>query len=171
MFRKTLIDTFGDYTEEDVPEDYELWLRWLNRGVSMRKLDEPVLIWNDSKHRLSRIHNQYSQEAFDKIRYHYLAEWLKKNLNNSLEIYVWGGGKKANQKIKTLLGNITLDIKGIIDVKPTHSIANRIHYTEIPPPGNIFIISMVSNRGKYAEIESFLNSKGYQIEKDFILAG
>ncbi|MCG9910273.1 MAG: glycosyltransferase [Flavobacteriales bacterium] len=171
MFRKSLIDLYGLYSTDPIPEDYELWLRWMNEGVIMNKLDEPILIWNDSPSRLSRNHNHYSQEAFDHIRYYYVAEWLKKNRTPSLELYVWGGGKKANQKLKMLSRYISLEISGIIDVKPTHKETKRIHYSEIPPPGKIFILSMVSNRGKYAEIESFLESRGYEVEKDFILAG
>jgi glycosyltransferase involved in cell wall biosynthesis len=171
MFRKSLVDLYGLYSTEPVPEDYELWLRWMNEGVIMDKLDEPILIWNDSPSRLSRNHRHYSQKAFDRVRYYYVAEWLKKNRNPSLKLYVWGGGKKANQKLKILSRHISLEISGIIDVKPTQKETKRIHYSEIPPPGKIFIISMVSNRGKYAEIESFLESRGYAVEKDFILAG
>ena len=32
------MEQFGGYREGDFPEDYELWLRWLDAGVRMAKV-------------------------------------------------------------------------------------------------------------------------------------
>jgi len=40
MFRTSLVRRFGGYRQGDFPEDYELWLRWLEAGVVMAKLPE-----------------------------------------------------------------------------------------------------------------------------------
>ncbi|MCK5803596.1 MAG: glycosyltransferase family 2 protein, partial [Lentisphaeria bacterium] len=37
-FRRELPECFGSYRDGDFPEDYELWLRWLDAGVRMAKL-------------------------------------------------------------------------------------------------------------------------------------
>ena len=47
MFRKELVDQFGGYREGDFPEDYDLWLRWLQAGVRMAKVPEELLQWRD----------------------------------------------------------------------------------------------------------------------------
>lgn len=169
MFRKELAENFGDYDTSGLPEDYELWLRWMDKGVKMEKLNVPVLQWNDHSQRLSRLHPDYSAEAFDKVRYSYLAKWLRSH-SSSLPLYVWGGGKLARRKMK-LLEEQGIQIKGLIDVKHLNTSLPFIHYTELPAPGNIFIVSMVSNRGRYAEIRDYLTARGYIIERDFVLAG
>ena len=54
MFRRELVERWGGYVDGDFPEDYDLWLRWLEAGVRMDKLPDTLLIWNDSATRLSR---------------------------------------------------------------------------------------------------------------------
>lgn len=171
MFRYALITKFGLYTEQPEPEDYELWLRWMQQNVPMKKLDDEVLQWHDSPERLSRSHENYSSEAFDRVRYRYLAEWLKPRLSALPPIYAWGGGKLATRKLKLLESLAGFKTAGIIDLKEKPGSAlPHIHFSNIPAPGQIFIISMVSNRGRYREIEDFLTRKGYVPEKDFVLA-
>ncbi len=43
MFRRELPERFGPYRDGPFPEDYELWLRWMEMGVRMAKLDETLL--------------------------------------------------------------------------------------------------------------------------------
>lgn len=171
MFRHELVTRFGPYTEQPEPEDYELWLRWFKQNVRMKKLDDYVLEWHDSPRRLTRSHENCSPEALDRVRYRYLAEWLKPRLSSLPPVYVWGGGKLATRKLKLLEPLAGFKTAGIIDLKskPASAIPH-IHFSDIPAPGKIFIISMVSNRGRYLEIENFLTRKGYVFERDFVLA-
>lgn len=170
MFRKSLIEKWGPYTEQEEPEDYELWLRWFSHGVRIHKLNQYVLQWTDLPNRLSRTNKNYNNEAFTRVRSRYLAEWLQINKPNK-PIYVWGGGKRANQKIKKLQELMNIQISGIIDTKEVQGKnIPHIHYTSVPPAGTIFILSFVSNRGKYLEIEDFLLNKGYKVFEDFILS-
>ena len=76
MFRRSLVERWGGYAEGAFPEDYELWLRWLDAGVRMEKLADPLLIWNDSPTRLSRRDPRYAAEAFYRVKARYLARWL-----------------------------------------------------------------------------------------------
>src|SRR5690606_26108982 len=171
MFRKSLLEIYGGYSLDAVPEDYELWLRWMQHGVKMYKPPQKVLLWNDHTQRLSRNHHHYSREAFDKVRYQYLSQWLKPKLKYLPPIYVCGGGKFARVKIR-LLESLSIPVKGIIDFKERKiSEKNFLSYEEIPPPGNMFIVSLISNRGKFSEVRGFLEARGYINGKDFILAG
>jgi glycosyltransferase involved in cell wall biosynthesis len=171
MFRKELIDLFGGYDTTGIPEDYELWLRWMESGVVMEKINEDVISWNDLPSRLSRNHPNYSRESFESARIPYLQRWLRSHVRPDKPIFIWGGGKFSRQKTKLLeLGGVRIhgfiDVieKGVIDGKPV------IHYTRIPPPGSIFILSSVSNRGKFQEIRDHLLAKGHTEELDFILS-
>lgn len=172
LFRKTLVDAYGPYTEADEPEDYELWLRWYGHGVRMDKLNEPVLRWHDSPTRLSRIDERCSAEALDRVRYRYLARWLMlRNANGLPPLYVWGGGKLATRKMQLLESLSGIPVAGIIDIKEKKdTYLPHIHYLNIPEPGAIFVVSMVSNRGKYQEIDDFLKQRGYVGERDYVLA-
>lgn len=170
MFREELVEKFGAYDTSGFPEDYELWLRWLDKGVRMHKLAVPVLKWNDHLSRLSRVHPHYSPEAFDRVRYHYLAKWLKPRVSSLPPLYAWGGGKLARKKMK-LLESEGIAVKGLVDVTNISTQLPFIHYKNIPAPGEIFIVSLVSNRGRYADIRDFLIDRGYKAEQDFILAG
>jgi glycosyltransferase involved in cell wall biosynthesis len=172
LFRRSLTETFGAYSEDpSIPEDYELWLRWMDAGVIMHKLPRPVLDWHDSPGRLSRTSAAYSRDAFDRVRMKYLVAWMKKNHGNR-HVWTWGAGKLARRK-SALLQSEGIPVTGFIDI--THQTISGnlpvIHFHHLPPPGEVFIISMVSNRGKPFEIEAFLLDRGYREGRDFVLCG
>ncbi|MEY3344128.1 MAG: hypothetical protein RL090_1812 [Bacteroidota bacterium] len=171
MFRKSLIDQFGNYSTNAVPEDYELWLRWMNAGVKMKKVNQQVIVWNDSPERLSRTHANYSREAFEEVRVHYLTRWLRAHVRPDKPVFIWGGGKYSKRKCELLESN-GIRIHGFIDVVEKAGPTNKptIHYTKIPPAGTMFILSSVSNRGKHEEIRSHLLALAYSEEVDFIVS-
>jgi glycosyltransferase involved in cell wall biosynthesis len=171
MFRKDLIAQYGSYSTDAVPEDYELWLRWLDAGVQMQKVEIPVLEWHDLPERLSRNHEHYAREGFEQVRVQYLSRWLRKNVRPDKPIFIWGGGKYSVQKAK-MLEQLGIRVHGFIDVTDKTIVADKpvIHYSKIPPPGLIFILSAVSNRGKFEEIRNHLLSLGHHEELDFLLA-
>jgi glycosyltransferase involved in cell wall biosynthesis len=172
MFRKSLIDQFGDYSTEKVPEDYELWLRWFSCGVRMEKIPVEVISWRDHPERASRNQISYSSESFDRVRLSYLVAELRKHPGNKMPLYIWGGGRLSRKKASILSG-FGLQIDGYIDVYKERKINNStvIHFSEIPAAGQIYIVSLVSNRGRYREIGQYLQQKGYQQGRDFLLAG
>jgi glycosyltransferase involved in cell wall biosynthesis len=64
MFRRELVARHGGYRDGDFPEDYELWLRWLDAGVRMAKVPRVLLTWHDPPWRLSRTDARYDPEKF-----------------------------------------------------------------------------------------------------------
>jgi hypothetical protein len=64
MFRRELLEKYGGYRDGPFPQDYELWLRWLEAGVRFGKVDAELLTWNDPPQRLWRTDTRYSVEAF-----------------------------------------------------------------------------------------------------------
>lgn len=168
MFRRTLIDRFGGYSMDNLPEDYELWLRWLESGIRFGKVHEVVLDWYDSPGRLSRTHDNYARRAFDEVRLRYLARALPP-LTAGRPLWVCGGryARRKSARLKSLGVHVT----GIVDVIDRRlETLGSMTYEQLPAPGGIFLLSMVSNRDGYRVVEEVLTQRAYVAERDFVLA-
>jgi len=166
MFKKHVFETYGLFKEGDFPEDYEFFLRLQKAGVKMTKVDSTVLKWRDSENRLTRTDTRYSIEAFFKIKAKYLANWLQKNNPHYPDILVWGAGRLSRRRSEYLV-EYGIKITGYIDIKIKNE---TIYYEDIPDASSAFIVSYVANRGARDQIRSYLVERGYQEEKQFILA-
>jgi hypothetical protein len=170
MFRKSAIDRYPLYREGDFPEDYELWLHWLEQYPhGMAKIQEDVLIWHDSEKRLSRNDLAYSEESFMKLRMDYLVRYVKK-VHPGKPILIAGVGKKARKKIR-IMQSAGLKIHAITDLRPrSFDQLPFIDWNALPEPGRYLLVSLVSNRGSWREIERHLSRFNYINESDYILA-
>lgn len=189
MFRRELIDAHGIYEESHLPEDYELWLRWMEAGVVVEKIAEPLLIWNDPPDRLSRHDPRCSVDAFYECRCRYLAQWLRKRFPTkgaetkaSPSIYLCGAGRITRKRFR-LLEELGWPLSGFIDIDPSKAgkeVDGRpvIHTEEIPPANkserslgeNAFIISGVGSRGARELIQKQLDTLGYREGVSYLLA-
>lgn len=171
MFRKSLIESYGDYTLDALPEDYELWLRWFSKGIQFAKLNQEVLVWRDSGKRASRILPAYSRAAFDEVRMLYLIPFLKQIVKADSHIVVAGAGKYARKKIEQLfLAGLPVSyVSDLIERK-----INQLEFIPfsalLPAPGRI-VISFVSNRGAWIEIKAALTNRGFQTGFDYFPCG
>ena len=170
MFRKKVALEHGLYKDGDFPEDYEMFLRWIEKGVKYHKLPEYLLDWYDSETRLTRTDKRYSFEAFYKVKSSYLFNYLKENNPHFPNIVVWGAGKRTKKRTKTIK-NLGVKISYFIDVSEKKINGNDvISYKHIPPKGQIFIVSFVNNKGIRQKIKDFLISKQYIEGHNFIIA-
>lgn len=169
MFRKSAIDQAELYKQGSFPEDYELWLRWLQMGKKMAKINSTVVRWFDREDRLSRTDPRYSNDAFRQLKTEYLIQWIKENVPNNKNIVVAGAGKLAKPIINQFIEN-KIPITAITDLKQ-RSYLNLpfIPWNAIPDPSETFIVSLVSNRGSWQIIRKELESRGYLMMNDFIL--
>ncbi len=171
LFRHELFDKYGGCFDGDFPEDYEMQLRYLEAGVKMAKLNEPLLEWHDYSTRLTRTDERYSTEAFFKTKAKYFKSWSEKNNSFHPNIWVWGAGRKTRQRAK-LLESKGVIIDGFIDIVKNKTTQKKtIHFAEIPEPGKIFIVSMVTKHGARKQIKEFLLNVNYVEGVDFILMG
>ncbi|MEM6361783.1 MAG: glycosyltransferase [Bacteroidota bacterium] len=168
MFRKSLFYQYGGYSETNVPEDFELWLRWFHAGIRMQKLPEVLLKWYDPPYRLSRTHPNYTSNLFFEVKAHYFARWYTKK-EVKRPIWIFGTGRTVNHRIKPL------KVAGIkpekfIDVVPKTA-AHIIHYQDLPEVSERgpFLLSYVSDRKGKKEIKDFLEQRNYQEGTDFIM--
>ncbi|RLD60473.1 MAG: glycosyltransferase family 2 protein [Bacteroidetes bacterium] len=169
MWRKEVAEKFGMYKHGDFPEDYEMWLRWLSKGVKINKLDEVVLKWHDSDTRLTRTNPIYSDSAFYRIKTKYLAEWLQKNNPYYPKIAIWGASRISRRRAR-LLKQYGLEIEYYIDTKRGRQLDKEVlYYSEIPPPGKLFILTYIKQMNARDEIQEFLHSRGYREGVDYLL--
>jgi glycosyltransferase involved in cell wall biosynthesis len=174
MFRRELLDRFGSYRDGAFPEDYELWLRWLEKGVRMEKLTEPLLVWNDSPERLSRTDPRYSPERFYDLKSGYLFRWLQENNPFHPEIWLIGAGRTTRRRAR-FMEALGIRIVAYVDIDPRkvgHLIQGRrvVHRNDIPSPGACFLLSYVGSRGARDEIRGFLEARGHLMGRDFLPA-
>ncbi|MFY0671909.1 MAG: glycosyltransferase family 2 protein [Bacteroidia bacterium] len=167
VFRKKLITEHGNYSfGANIPEDYEMFLRWHSNGVRMHKLPQELMQWNDLETRLTRTHKAYTNDAFNRIKCSYLAKFLKKRKS----IWIWGAGRKTRRRAETL-NEFDIGISGYIDiVKQKTSVAQCIYFKDILLDEHNPIISFVANRGARDKVRDFLLNKGFIEMQDFIIA-
>lgn len=169
MFRREVGEKYGLFRNGNFPEDYELFLRWLSKGVKFAKLPEKLLDWHDSDTRLTRTDEKYSANAFYEIKTPYLIEYLKENNPFFPKVVIWGAGK-ISVKHSDLLKKYGIEVEFYIDVKPKISSHRKIVlYNDIPEAGRHFVLSYIGNRGKREQIKDFLLSKKYKEGKDFLI--
>ena len=174
MFRRELVDRFGGYRQGAFPEDYELWLRWLDAGVRMAKLPEVLLTWSDPPGRLSRTDGRYSVRAFYECKLEYLARWLAANNPRHPEVIVWGAGRETRKRAELLVRH-GIRIVAYVDIDP-RKLGQTIHgrpvlrEDDLPAPGRGFVVSCVGSRGARDDIRGRLSGRGDVEGVHFILA-
>ena len=175
MFRRNLTKKSENiYQSGHFPEDYELWLRWMDEGVKMAKLPEFLVDWYDLPDRLSRTDKRYSPSAFYETKAIYLASWISRFVSADRPIWIWGAGRVSRRRSQ-MLANLGITFSGLIDIDP-HKVggsANElptISHRDIPVSEDPYIISYVGNRGAREDIFRYLKSLGFMEERDFLMA-
>lgn len=170
MFRRELVDLHGAYDTGPLPEDHELWLRWMHAGVRFAKLPRPLLTWTDHVQRLSRTHANYSAEAFFTTKAKWIAAWYQHKYAGQRPVIIAGTSALCRERARLLMGH-GVPITAFTDVSgkavPGHAF---IPHTELPSAGKALVISFISQRGAGERIAAFLTSRGLVEGEDFILA-
>ncbi len=174
MFRRELPERVGGYRDGPFPEDYELWLRWLEAGVRMAKLPEVLLTWNDRPGRLTRTDARYAPEAFYACKCGYLARWLARHNPHHPDILLWGAGRTTRRRFASLAGE-GVRIRAYLDIDPrkmggTPGGIPVWPPDRLPPPGQAFVVSGVGSRGARELIAADLEGRGYHLGRDWIPA-
>jgi glycosyltransferase involved in cell wall biosynthesis len=172
LFRTELLRMHGGYEEGPFPEDYALWLKWLDRGVRMAKVPEILLRWNDPPGRLSRTHPSYHPEAFFRTKARWIAaEFARAGAGR--ELWIWGAGRPTRKRAAWLEEH-GLRIAGFIDVdaKKIGRIVGGcpvISPDDLPPPGPRMILGYVGSRGARELIRGALTQRNYLEGTDFLM--
>ncbi len=173
-FRRELLAQHGGYLDGEAPEDYELWLRWMDAGVRFAKVREVLLRWNDAPQRLSRTSSRYSSEAFYACKCRYLARWLRSHVAPTRGIWLWGAGRTTRRRFAALEAH-GVALAGFIDVDPKktgRSLAGRpvLSPEQLPAPAGAFVVGGVGVRGARELIWERLEARGFRLGADFVPA-
>ena len=173
LFRRELVAQHGGYRHGPFPEDYELWLRWLDHGVRLAKVPELLLVWHDSPDRLSRRDPRYAAKAFYAVKAPYLARAVRRTLAERA-LWVWGAGRLTRRRVE-LLEAEGLEVHGFIDVdpnkwgRPRHG-RHVISPTALPTPNEALVLGYVASRGARELIREAVQHAGFVEGRDFWLA-
>jgi glycosyltransferase involved in cell wall biosynthesis len=174
MFRRTLSERHGAYRDGEFPEDYELWLRWLDAGVRMEKVPTPLFRWNDPPARLSRTDPRYSPDAFFRMKAAWIAQAVRVAAGERA-IWIWGAGRPTRKRAAELERH-GLQLAGYIDIDPkkaTPALGGRgrpvVHVSALPSPATAFVLGYVSSRGARDLIRSALSTAGFAEGPDFLM--
>jgi glycosyltransferase involved in cell wall biosynthesis len=179
-FRRELPEELGAYQNGDYPEDHELWLRWMDAGVGMGKVPLELLAWNDLPERLSRRDPRYRVEAFFRMKAPFVVNEARRRMEaltrdgRSPRLAVWGSGRLTRRRAEHLSFH-GLRIDTYIDIDPTKSARKAadgnpvLSPDQLPPPGELFVLSYVSTRGARDFIRGQLTSRGYIEGRDFLV--
>lgn len=173
MFRRHLVHDHGGYRDGQFPEDYELWLRWLDAGVRMAKVPEVLLRWHDTPDRLSRTDPRYAPDAFYRLKALWLAEWLKRELDPPRRVWIWGAGRPTRQRIAHLVAQ-GVAVAGYVDVdlKKTGRRVGGLPVVgpeALPPREESFLLGYVGTRGARDQIRAALARAGRAEGRDFLM--
>ncbi len=169
LFRRELVERHGTYSTDPLPEDHELWMRWMDAGVRFAKLPEVLLTWNDHPARLSRTHPNYDRSTFFRTKARWMAKWLRRKLDGRPVIIA--GTSAACLERAGILEAEGIPFHAFTDVR-RRDLPGRlfIDHDELPPPGEAFIISFISQRGTGDRIAAYLGGRGLVEGVDFLLA-
>ncbi|MEQ9297755.1 MAG: glycosyltransferase [Cyclobacteriaceae bacterium] len=168
MFRRELIDQYGAYSTEPIPEDYELWLKWMDSGVRFAKIPEKLLTWYDEPSRLSRIHSNYSEEAFFKVKGQNLANWMERNVNPDKKVVACGTSKECRQRARWLMDQ-GVRIDYLTDVVPrSPRDFEFLRYQKINSPRDYFVLNLIGQRGVGQEVEKLLSGVDFVPGRDYL---
>lgn len=174
LFRRDLLELHGGYRDGDFPEDYELWLRWLDAGVRFGKVPEALLQWNDPPGRLSRNDPRYNVDRFYQTKCLHLSRWIERHVPSRRKIWLWGAGRITRRRFDPLEA-AGIRFEGFIDVDPAkagvHRDGRRVVLADsLPDRSAAFILVGVGNRGASTRIASHLTACGWREGTDFLLA-
>jgi glycosyltransferase involved in cell wall biosynthesis len=176
MFRRELVAQHGGCRDGDFPEDYELWLRWLDAGVRIGKVPRVLLTWSDAPTRLTRTDAHYAPEAFFRMK----AEWIAREVRRvggGRKVFVWGAGRHTRKRAAHLAAHgVNVDGYVDVDVKKTgRGLGGTgvpvIAPEQLPVPGELFVLSYVTTRGAREFNREELVRRGYAEGRDFLMCG
>lgn len=169
MWRRGIAQQNRMYLHGDFPEDYEMWLRWLDNGVKICKLNKVLLNWHDSDNRLTRTDPIYSDSSFYRIKTKYLAKWLEKHNPFHPKVAVWGASRISRRRAR-LLESHGIEICCYIDTKKGRQLDRQVYYyQDIPSHEEIFVLTYIKQVEHREEIREFLPERGFVEGRNFLL--
>jgi glycosyltransferase involved in cell wall biosynthesis len=127
MLRRSVLE-HGGYREGPFPEDYELWLRLLARGVVLGKVPRVLLTWREHPARATRRDPRYGPKHHRALK---VAMLLEGPLRANPPVLFWGAGLEGKPILRALRDH-GCNVVAVVDIDP-RKIGNRVHDTPVVP--------------------------------------
>jgi glycosyltransferase involved in cell wall biosynthesis len=166
--RREVLQQVGGYQDNGWPEDYDLVFRLWLHGVRFAKVPEVLLRWRERPDRASRVDPRYSEDAFRRVKVHY----LKQSLLRDRSVVVWGAGPVGKAFALELQAQ-DIPVVAFIEVD-TRKVGNTVHDVAVVTPEQLgdypgaFIVGAVGLPPARAEIRAFLTGLGLVEGEDFV---
>jgi len=170
MLRRPELVRLG-YRDAGWPEDYDLVLRALARGLAIGVVPRRLLAWRDRPGRLSRTGDAYALPRFTAIKAAFLAERF---LSETDRYVLWGYGGTGRALRRALLAHGKSPTH-VIEVHPGR-LGNRIHGAPVVGPDALRdlpplpLVVSVARSGPRNLIRRALAEMGYEETRDYVCA-
>lgn len=170
FFRADQLRNIGCYHDTTWPEDYDLWLRFLETGPVLGKVPETLLQWSDGATRLSRADPRYARPRFMAARAYYLTRLpdIEKQ-----RIHICGAGP-TGKLLARLLKGLGRTIHAFHDVHPRRVGATIqgipvLPHDQFPPAGNTLLLAAVGQPQSRPLVRTLATEAGYTEGTDFYI--
>ncbi len=155
------------FCDSDLPEDYDLMLRAVARGMRFGKVDEVLFDWTDHPGRLTRTDSRYTPKAFSRCRQLHL---LAGPLLDVSRVDLWGVGQTGMPWLRWLQDhNIAVRRGYDINERKLNEIIHGVqivHPTEMPAAdGTPLIIAVGAENARKLILPQIL-LRGYVLGGD-----
>jgi glycosyltransferase involved in cell wall biosynthesis len=170
MLRRAELVDLG-YRDAGWPEDYDLVLRALARGLEIGVVPRRLLAWRDGARRLSRTGEVYALPRFAAIKAAFLAE---KFLATTDRYVLWGYGGTGRALRRALLAH-GKRATHVIEVHPGR-LGNTIHGAPVVSPevlpslAPLPVVVSVARTGPRERIRAAMVRMGFRETRDFVCA-
>lgn len=165
VLRRELLERLGGYREAGWPEDYDLWLRLLESGGRIAKVESLLYFWREHGDRLTRTDPRYSVESFLRCKAHFL---LRGPLAGGAPVVVWGAGQTGRRLARHLLSG-GAPIVAFVDIDPAKIGRSRHGRPVVAADGlpqllreGAVVLAAVASRGARELIRGRLNGLGLE---------
>jgi glycosyltransferase involved in cell wall biosynthesis len=167
--RRAVLEEAGGYQDHGWPEDYDLIFRLWQHGVTMAKVPEILLRWRERTDRASRTDTRYDEDAFRRVKVHYLRAGPLQGRDG---VVIWGAGPvgkafalELQRQGETVRAFVELDLR---------KIGQEIHGAPVIEPagldafGGALVLAAVGQPGAREEIRDVLTGQGMVEGQDFV---
>jgi glycosyltransferase involved in cell wall biosynthesis len=168
LVRRSALDQVGRWHEGDFPEDWQMWLRFLEQGHRLTCLPEVLHRWRDSDTRLTRTDARYRREAHLAIK----SDFISRRLGLERGLILWGAGE-VGLKVSRLLRAKGHRIEQFVELHP-RKIGTKMEGVPAISPDQLegptertHLLATVGAKGARAEIRGWLLERGWVEGRDF----
>jgi glycosyltransferase involved in cell wall biosynthesis len=173
MMRAAAFHELGGYHDfQGLPEDYDLLLRFALSSWKISAVPRVLHYWRDSTGRASRTQQRYNQQAFQRLKLHYLLEGpLEKGTR---PVSICGAGPVGKSWLK-LLREAGVEIRYLVEVNP-RKIGKVIHSVPVIDAAALavnreragLVLGAVGQKGARGSVRSHLDPLGLVEGSDYI---